>query len=47
VANARKWWARAEREAPRELELYRRARTSSASKKVQRAALERLKEVLR
>jgi hypothetical protein len=40
--NTRRWWARAERSAPRELEVYRRA-TGNA----RRAALAKLKEALK
>jgi hypothetical protein len=45
-ANSRLWWARAEREAPRELAAYRAVKRTR-SKKAQRVALLRLKEALR
>ena len=41
-ANSRKWWARAEREAPKELRAYRNAKGSA-----RRVALGKLKEALR
>jgi hypothetical protein len=41
--NTRLWWARAERKAPRLLEIYRDARKGPA----RRAALEKLKEALK
>ena len=44
-ANSRQWWARAERQAPRELAAYRSTR--GKSKSARRVALERLKEALR
>jgi len=46
LANAREWWARAEKEAPVEVLEYRRAKRSG-SEAARRAALVRLKEALR